>query len=119
MRRDRLAADVLDGLDLDVLGESEELEAEGVVTSKFQQTDANMMPASKALYEAVIGKKLTVPMTRDLRTHAALTIARHSRRGWRVDRAKREHPNDLIVALAMALTARGEAEQPVELVAWL
>ncbi len=94
-----------------------DLEAEGVATSKFQQTDANMMPASKALYEAVIGTKLTVPMTRELRTHASLTIARHNRRGWRVDRAKREHPNDLIVALAMPLAARGEAAEPVELVA--
>jgi hypothetical protein len=49
-----------------------------------------MIPASDRLYGAVVEKRLVVTDDDELRTHAANTIARHNRRGWRLDKPSLE-----------------------------
>jgi hypothetical protein len=46
-------------------------------------------------------------------------IARHSRRGWRLDKPSLEQPNDAIIALCMALEAMENQPEPVQLLGWL
>ncbi|MCA1698965.1 MAG: hypothetical protein LC790_08715, partial [Actinobacteria bacterium] len=58
---------------------------ERIVVTAFPQTDVRMVPASLRLYEAVVQQQLTLPDNEELRTHMANTIARHNRRGWRLD----------------------------------
>ena len=41
--------------------------------------------------------------SRSCTLHAANTIARHGRRGWRLDKPDERTPNDAIVALCMAV----------------
>ena len=43
------------------------------------------------------------PTTRSCGRHMANTIARHNRRGWRLDKPSPREPNDSIIALYMAL----------------
>jgi len=49
----------------------------------------------------------------------ANTIARHNRRGWRLDKPSLEQPNDSIIALCMALEAIDNQPEPVKVVGWL
>jgi hypothetical protein len=49
--------------------------------------------------------------------HAA--VARHSRRGWRLEAPDRTTPIDAAVALAMAVDRHAWQPQPVELLGWL
>jgi hypothetical protein len=57
------------------------------------------------LYQAVVQQRLTLPDNEELRQHMANTIARHNRRGWRLDKPSLAQPNDSIIALCMALEA--------------
>ena len=57
-------------------------------------TDVRMVPASDRLYQAVVQKRLTLPDSEEFRQHMANTIARHNRRGWRLDKPSLEQPND-------------------------
>ena len=50
----------------------------------------------------------------ELRAQVANTIAKHSRRGWRLDKPSLEQPNDSIIALCMALEALENQPEPVE-----
>ena len=77
-------------------------------------------PPANRLYAADRrAAKLTVPDHAELRQHAANTIARHGRRGWRLDKTSFTEPNDSVVALAMAFSALESHPQPVELLAWI
>jgi hypothetical protein len=67
----------------------------------------------------VIERRLTVPDHPELRQHVANTIARHGRRGWRLDKPGLAEPNDGVIALAMALSSLETQPAPVELVGWL
>ena len=78
-----------------------------------------MVPASDRLYRAVVERRLTVPRDPELRTQVANTIARHNRRGWRLDKPSLNQPNDSIIALCMALEALDNQPQPVEMHGWL
>jgi hypothetical protein len=49
----------------------------------------------------------------------ANTIARHNRRGWRLDKSSLEQPNDSIIALCMALEALENQPEQVEVLGWL
>lgn len=85
----------------------------------FAQTDARMIPASTRLHAAVVEGRLTVPRDDELRSHVGAAIARHSRRGWRIDKANRSDNVDAVVALAMALERAEYRLEPVQLVGWL
>lgn len=52
------------------------------------------MPASDRLYRAVVEQKLVLPDHPEMREHMANTIARHNRRGWRLDKPSLGQPND-------------------------
>lgn len=67
----------------------------------------------------LVEKRLTLPDDDELRQHAAAAIAKHSGRGWRIDKANRSDSVDAIVALAMALERAEHRPEPVELLGWL
>jgi phage terminase large subunit-like protein len=73
-----------------------------------------MIPASKRLYDAIVDGRLVHPDDERLNAHVHNAVAKHSRRGWRIDRRGFANtPADNIggcVALAMAVD---RAEQPV------
>jgi phage terminase large subunit-like protein len=98
---------------------AQELEAEGIVVTAFPQSDVRMVPASNRLYSAIVEKRLTLPDNPELRQHAAAAIAKHGRRGWRLDKPERAANIDAIVALAMALDSHAHQPEPVELLGWL
>jgi hypothetical protein len=78
-----------------------------------------MLPASDRLYRAIVEGRLVLPDDAEMRAHAANTIAKHSRRGWRLDRPNARVPNDSIIALAMALDACEQRAPVPEIVAWI
>jgi hypothetical protein len=78
-----------------------------------------MIPASARPHQAVVEKKLTVPDHGELRAQVASTIARHNRRGWRLDKPSLDSPNDSIVALCMAIEALENQPEPARVVGWL
>lgn len=96
-----------------------ELDRERVPVLAFPQTDARMIPASDRLYRAIVEQRLTLPADPEFRAHASAAVAKHSRRGWRIDKTNRADNIDAIIALAMALE-RAEHEVPaVQLLGWL
>jgi len=68
---------------------AQELERERIPVLAFPQTDVRMIPASDRLYRAIVEKRLTLPDDEELRQYAGAAIAKHSRRGWRIDKANR------------------------------
>ena len=98
---------------------AQELEREGIAVTQFPQTDARMVPASDRLYRAIVEKRIVLPDNEELRQHAAAAIAKHSRRGWRIDKANRVDNIDGIISLCMALEAAEAKPEPVELLGWL
>ncbi|MBA2741255.1 MAG: hypothetical protein H0U46_04515 [Actinobacteria bacterium] len=98
---------------------AQELERERIPVLAFPQNDARMIPASARLHAAIVEGRLTVPDDAELRQHVAAAIARHSRRGWRIDKAARSDSVDAVVALAMALERAEFKLEPVELLGWL
>jgi phage terminase large subunit-like protein len=66
---------------------AQELQRERVPVLAFPQTDVRMVPASIRLHAAIVEQRLVLPDDPELASHAAHTIARHSRRGWRLDKA--------------------------------
>ncbi len=63
--------------------------------------------------------RLTLPDDQELARHAAHAVARHSRRGWRLDKAGRTDSIDALIALSMALERAEHQPEPVELLGWL
>jgi phage terminase large subunit-like protein len=98
---------------------AQELEREGLLVVAFPQHDARMIPASARLHAAVVELRLTLPRVRELARHAADAIARHSRRGWRIDKPNPRANIDAVIALAMAVERAEQVPEPVELLGWL
>jgi len=99
---------------------AQELARERITVLEFPQTDVRMVPASVRLHAAIVERRLVLPDYDELAKHAANTIAKHSRRGWRIDKASPRDHMDAIVALCMALErAEQPAPEPVRLVGWL
>jgi phage terminase large subunit-like protein len=98
---------------------AQELEAEGIMVNAFPQSDTRMVPASLRLYSAIVEQRLILPDNAELRQHAAAAIAKHGRRGWRLDKPERAANIDAIVALAMAVEAAEQKPAEVELIGWL
>jgi phage terminase large subunit-like protein len=95
------------------------LEREGLVAVAFPQHDARMIPASARLHAAVVEQRITLPDDRELARHASEAIARHSRRGWRIDKRNPRANIDAVIALAMAIERAEVKPEPVELLGWL
>jgi hypothetical protein len=85
----------------------------------FPQHDARMIPASARLHAAVVEQRLSLPADRELARHASDAIARHSRRGWRIDKPNPRANIDAVIALAMAVERAEHKPAPVELLGWL
>jgi hypothetical protein len=51
--------------------------------------------------------------------HASNAVARHSRRGWRLEQAERSANIDSIIALAMALERAESRPEPVRVLGWV
>jgi hypothetical protein len=96
-----------------------ELEREGLLVVAFPQHDARMIPASARLHSAIVEKRITLPDHPELARHASEAIARHSRRGWRIDKPNPRANIDAIIALAMAVERAEFQPAPVKLIGWL
>jgi phage terminase large subunit-like protein len=96
------------------------LESRGIKCTAFAQSDSRMIPASAALHTAIVEGRITHPDDQKLNEHIAAAVARHGRRGWRIDQAERGTPVDGAVALVMAYEASTAPEPPAtEVVGWL
>ena len=97
----------------------QELEQRGIRVSQFPQSDGRMVPASQGLYDAIVEGRLVHPDDPRLNAHVAAAVARHGRRGWRIDKAGRADKIDAVVALCMALDRTENRPQPAQLIGWL
>ena len=77
------------------------------------------MPASAVLYDAITERRITLPRSPELAQHAAGAIAKHSRRGWRIDKPNGRVHIDGIIALCMALDRHANQPAPAELIGWI
>jgi phage terminase large subunit-like protein len=98
---------------------AQELEREGMLVVAFPQHDARMIPASARLHAAITEQRITLPDDQELARHASEAIARHSRRGWRIDKPNPRANIDAVIALAMAVERAEQVPEPVELLGWL
>ena len=98
---------------------AEELKQEGVRVVQFNQSDGRMIPASQRLHAAITEQRIVFPDDRELARHAADTIARHSRRGWRIDKPTKETNIDAIIAICMALERVEDQPEPTRILGWL
>lgn len=96
-----------------------ELEAEGLRTVAFPQSDSRMVPASAALHRAIVERAVVLPDDPRMAEHAANCVQRHSRRGWRLDTPDRSSPIDSLVALCMALQRAQTCPAEVKVLGWL
>jgi len=78
-----------------------------------------MIPASQRLHPAIVERRLTLPDDPQLARHAVDAIARHSRRGWRIDKPSLRTHIDAMIALCMAVERAEYQPEPVELLGWL
>ncbi len=85
----------------------------------FPQTDVRMIPASAGFHRAVVERRLLVPADPQLREHAANAVAKHSRRGWRLDAPTKRLNIDGLIALAMALDRAERRPEPVRLLGFV
>ena len=98
---------------------AQELEREGMVVSVFPQNDARMVPASAVLYDAITEGRIVLPSSPELAQHAAGAIAKHSRRGWRIDKPNGRVQIDGVIALCMAVDRQANQPAPAQLLGWL
>jgi phage terminase large subunit-like protein len=61
-----------------------------------------MVPASQRLYDAIVERRLVHGNDPQLNAHVSAAVARHGRRGWRVDKANRLGKIDAVIALTIA-----------------
>ena len=96
------------------------LEQRGVKCTAFPQSDSRMIPASAALHTAIVEGNISHPDDPKLNEHIAAAVARHGRRGWRIDQAEWSTPVDGAVALVMAYESSTAPEPtPTEVLGWL
>jgi phage terminase large subunit-like protein len=96
-----------------------EWEQRGIVAVQFPQSDARMIPASQRLYDAIIERRLVHPDDPEMNRHVHAALARHTRRGWRLERPDRATPIDSAVALCMAVERHAFQAEPVKLLGWI
>ncbi len=96
-----------------------ELEREGVTVSAFPMTDVRTIPASARLHSAIVEQRITLPDEPELAKHAADAIAKHSRRGWRIDKPTKRTHIDGLIALMMAVDRVENQPAPAEVIGWL
>ena len=96
-----------------------EWEQRGLSAVAFPQSDSRMIPASQALYDVVVEQRLVHPDDPRLNRHVAAAVARHGRRGWRLDKPAGGENIDGVIALCMAAERAAVRPEPVALLGWL
>jgi hypothetical protein len=95
------------------------LEQRRIRCTAFAQSDNRMIPQAR-LHTAIVEQKIHHANDPKLNEHVAAAVARHGRRGWRVDQAERGTPVDGVVALIMAYeAATAPAPEPTRVLGWL
>jgi len=92
------------------------LSGQGLCMVEFPQTDARMIPASQALYDAVVEKKLAHDGDEVLRRQALSATADQKYRGWRLSKPKgsiRKIDAAIAAAIAVGRTQAAILEEPV------
>ena len=97
----------------------QELEQRGIRVSAFPQHDARMVPASQRLYDAIVERRLVHGNDPQLNAHVATAVARHGRRGWRIDKTNRSDKIDGAISLCMALDRLENRPAPAQVIGWL
>lgn len=96
------------------------LEQRGLKCTVFGQSDNRMIPASSAFYQAVVEGRIHHPDDPKLNEHVAAGVAKHGRRGWRIDQAERGANIDGLVAAVMCHEAITAPEpEPTKVLGWL
>jgi phage terminase large subunit-like protein len=91
-----------------------ELEAEGIPMVEFPQNDTRMVPATTALYDAIVERRLEHDFDAEVVKQLAAAATKSTSYGGRLHKIKSTRPIDAAVALAMAVDyfADGEAATP-------
>jgi hypothetical protein len=84
----------------------------------FPSRTRGCQPPSERLHRAVVERRLVHDGNPQLSEHVHATVAKQTRRGWRLHRPGAE-PIDAAVALAIALDRAEHGEHPVQLLGWL
>jgi phage terminase large subunit-like protein len=98
---------------------AQEWEQRGITAVEFPQSDARMIPACERLYDAIVHRQVVHPDDPNLNRHVHAAVARHSRRGWRLEKPDRTTNIDAAVALAMAVQAHAFQPEPVAMLGWV
>jgi phage terminase large subunit-like protein len=80
--------------------------------TQWPWTDARVIPAASALYDAIVEQRIVHPGDEELDRHMALVIGRPTRRGLRVDKANETDQIDGASALLMAHEAATAPDAP-------
>ena len=86
--------------------------AGGVKVEEFPQTIPNLTAATQNLYDLIQSRSLVLYSDAPMRLAISRAVMHESSRGWRLDKLKRQHKIDVVVALSMACLAavRGQGE---------
>jgi hypothetical protein len=76
-----------------------------------------MCPASDRVYRS-IEQRVVLPDDPELRAHAHAAVAKHGRRGWRLDKARRADSIDGVVALCVCIEAAENKPAEFELLGY-
>lgn len=79
------------------------LAEQGMHCVEYPQTHSRMCPASQALYDAIMNRRIVHDGDPVLRLHAEAAVAKPTGRGWRLARVTGGRPMDAMIALAMAV----------------
>lgn len=78
------------------------LAKEGINMVEFPQTLDRLTAMSQNLFDLIKGNNLTLYRDKEMRSHAQVSTAKESSRGWRIVKKKASQKIDLIIALAMS-----------------
>lgn len=89
------------------------LEDEGIAMVQVRQDHSNMVPASQALFDAVVNGQLIHDRDPAVREHIEAAVSQQTERGWRLSKRKSRAPIDAAIALALAVW-RSTLEQELQ-----
>jgi len=90
---------------------AQQLESEGLLMVEFPLTNARTVPASAALYEAIINGRLKHDGDKVLAEHVANGVTRHTDRGWRLAKTSKAGKIDALIAMMMACYEANQNEK--------
>jgi phage terminase large subunit-like protein len=99
---------------------AQELAELGVPMLEWPQSSRRMVPATQALYDAVLSRRIRHGGDEVLAAHARHAVVRETEYGPRLDKRRSGEPMDAMVALALAVAAwELPEEQRVEPALWV